>query len=859
MKASLVRWIPATAFRFALARFRGGCQRFRSAMHRWRDSSRRNQRLYLAAKWVVFGGFSGFFAFVAVLAGAFLYLNPQLPELETYSNFVHERPLRVFASDGALLAEYGTRRLIPIELEEVPELYVKGLIATEDHRFYSHNGIDWWSLANDMLALLTNPDIRRGASTITMQLPRNIGDLSRERTFIRKFKEMLLALKIERELTKDEILELYINVVPFGKQSYGVQAAAFTYYGKPASELSLAQLAMLAGISKRPEAANPINGPEPALARRNLVLRRMVAQGIIDRIAFEDAVAQPITARVHRRELDLYSPYPCELVRQELVRRFGRQVYSGFNAYTTIVTPQQAAAQNAVRSVLLSYDRRYGWRRQQEQVELDPGTEIRPQLVSALAGRVPLAGLLPVAVLDVQERSITVVGRQDRETAIEWEGIKWAREFRGTDVYSPPPKTADQVVSTGDIVWIREAEEGEWHLAQVPEVQGALVAVDPSHGGITAMVGGFDFGIRQFNHATQARRQPGSGFKPFVYSSALSVGRSPASIYLDAPLRFDNADSAQSYRPRNDSMRYNGPTRLREALYRSINLVSMRVVEDIGYRTVQDHASLFGFEREALPNDAQLAIGGGTMSATPLQMASAYAVFANGGFRVEPHLISYVEDHLGNVVHEPIHPRACDPCTDDATVLEESIQLAELEPDQTFRGATLERSGNVKFVPADRVFDAKHAFLIDSMLRDVVKRGTGSRARQLGRTDLAGKTGTTNEAADTWFNGYHRSVAATAWVGFSTRRSLGENEWGSTRPLSIWIEFMETALEGVEELAVLPPDGIAQVRIDPETGELADPGQPGSILEYLREEDLPKTSKVGERESGLEFEIEELF
>ena len=826
--------------------------------HRWFRLAR-SRRVLATLEWtaIVAGGW--FFAVLASLAGVYLYLNPQLPGADSYRNYVHERPMRVFSADGALLAEYGTRRLIPIKLEDVPDFYIKGLIATEDHRFYSHGGIDWLSLANDFFDLVLNPDVRRGASTITMQLPRNIGDLSRERTFIRKFKEMLLAMKIEQELTKDEILELYVNVVPFGKQSYGVQAAAFTYYGKPATELNLAQVAMLAGISRRPEAANPINGPEEATARRNLVLRRMLDQEIVDRQAYIEAISQPITARVHRRELDLYSPYPAEQVRQELVKRFGRQVYSGYNAYTTIATSHQKAAQGALRSALLSYDRRYGWRGAEGKINLDTGQALFTQLVDGLTGWKPVANLQPVAVERVGERDIGVVDREGKRIAIAWEGIKWAREFKGTDVYSPLPKEASEVVGVGDIVRIRLKGPEEWHLSQVPEVQGALVAVDPKHGGITAMVGGFDFGSNQFNHATQAQRQPGSGFKPFVYSAALANGKSPATIYLDAPLRYDRNDSLEAYRPRNDSKRYNGPTRMREALYRSINLVSMRVVEDIGNDAVHEHASLFGFDPKVLPIDSQLAIGGGTMSVTPLQMATAYTVFANGGFRVAPHLLTLVEDHSGQVVLKPLYAMACSPCTPEVLAGAEHVQLADAEPDQAYQRVSRAQIQRQKFVPADRVLGPRHSFLIDSMLRDVVKRGTGSRATQLGREDLAGKTGTTNEAADTWFNGYHPTVAATAWVGFSNHRSLGENEWGSTRPLSIWMDFMASALEGMDDSVSVPPEGIVQVRIDPDTGSPALPDQSGTIVEYFREEDLVEVASTSDTGPTPEVDIEEIF
>ena len=780
--------------------------------------------------------------------GTYLYLDPQIPSVDTYRNYSFETPMRVFDADGALLAEFGERRLIPIKREDIPQTYVDALISTEDKRFYEHSGIDWISLTNDMLDLAFNPEVRRGASTITMQIPRNIEDLSRKQSFLRKFKEMLLALKIENELTKDEILELYVNVVPFGKRAYGLQAAAYTYYGMAADELNLPQLAMLAGIPKRPEAGNPINGPEWALSRRNLVLRRMLAEEKIDPATYQEAIAAPITAKVHTRQVDLYSPYPSEIARREVVSKYGRSVYTGYSVYTTIRKNHQLAAQDAVRGGLESYDRRYGWRGAEKQLGTVDDGSIEPYL-NELAQTSRVGHLVPVVVIGVEDERIDVVDRDGIEYAIDWDGFKWARKFRGTDQYSPPPKSAFEVVSVGDLVRIQYRDDA-WYLSQVPEVQGALVALDPNTGEVTAMVGGYDFSTGQFNHATQARRQPGSGFKPFVYSAAINSGRSPADIYLDAPLVYNDDSFEQAYRPKNDSGRYNGPTRMRVALYRSINLVSMRILQDIGIDTVLNHARNFGFDPATLPRNSQIAIGGGTMAVTPLDMATGYSVFANGGFRVEPHLVTRVVDRFGNVIFEPTYSRVCDECESpwqsaSSDTDAESIADTVDDSDVVSSGVDQDRARTRPFIAAHRVLDQRVAFVMNSLLRDVIQRGTGRRAKSLSRLDIAGKTGTTDEALDTWFNGYTAHLATTTWVGFSDHRPLGANEFGSTRPLTIWIDFMEKALDGIPESTSEQPKGLARIRIDPETGEVAKPDQEDAVFEFFLAENVPE--EAGEK------------
>ena len=761
------------------------------------------------------------------LSAIYLYLNPQIPTAESYRHVKLETPLRVFSQDGALVGEFGERRLIPVTLEQVPPQFLRAILDTEDKRFYEHGGIDFISLSNDIVQLLTNlltdGSLGPGASTITMQLARNVS-FTLERRLLRKLKEMLLALKIERELTKDEILELYLNVVPFGKRAYGAEAAARTYYGKPLADLSLPQLAMLAGIPQAPTAGNPINGPERALRRRNLVLNRMHNQGSIDAAQYRAAVDTPITARVFSREIDVPAPYAAEWVRQQLIDQFPDLYSGGYEVFTTLSGPLQAAATRALRKGLGDYDRRHGYR----------GPELRfdsvEEAVDALADQIVVADLAPAAVVEVGDEQIIAALADGGRALVPFETMRWARPYFNEDAMGARPKVPADAVRPGDIIRLQATDEG-WRFSQLPNIQGALVSIDPKTGGVLALEGGLDFAINQFNHALQAARQPGSGFKPFIYSAALDKGITPASVFMDAPLVFDAGNLETPYRPDNDNNQYNGPTRLREGLYRSINLVSMRVLLEVGTGWALDYVGRFGFDTDAFPHNTQLAIGGGTMAVTPIEMAAAYAVFANGGHGVTPHIVQRVLDIDGNIVVESNYPRVCPDCDG------ESAETSPREP------ASLEEliagPSDAAFQPAARVMDERNAFIMHSMLRDVIRRGTGRRALALNRDDLAGKTGTTNDAADTWFNGYNPDVVTTVWVGFPDHSPLGKREYGSTTPLPIWIDYMGVALNEREETYPVQPAGVLTMKIDPETGEVAPSGREDAVFEYFLTEHAP--------------------
>ena len=862
----------------------------------------RSRRITARIMWLAYVGLCGV---VLTLAGIYLYLDPQIPRAESYRHVKLETPLRVYTRDGALLAEFGERRLIPIAFDQVPPLFVSALLDTEDKRFYEHSGIDYISLTNDSLGLVKNllfeESLGPGASTITMQLARNVS-FGLERRFIRKFKEMLLALKIEQELTKDEILELYINVVPFGKRAYGAEAAARTYYGKSLNELTLPQLAMLAGVPQAPSAGNPINGPERALRRRNLVLYRMRDQDSITESQYRAALDAPITARVFGRDLDVAAPFPAEWVRQELIDQFPDLYTKGYEVFTTLEEPLQAAATRALRRGLINYDRLHGYRGVEDHLELpvtdraDDVSETEPvtpervaeQLAEAedpmlalaeleaeeaaredwrakLRERPIYADLMPAVVIAVEADHATAELGGGLQVELPLAVLRWARPYIDVDTRGPAPRSPDQVLTVGDVIRVQASEEG-WRLAQLPDIQGALVSLDPTTGAVLALEGGFDFGLNQYNHALQAARQPGSGFKPFVYSAALHSGITPASIFMDMPLVFDDKNLESQYRPDNDNNRYNGPTRLREALYRSINLVSMRVLLKVGAGRALEYVSRFGFDTESFPRNTQLAIGGGTMAVTPLAMASAYAVFANGGYLVEPHIIDHVLDQDGEVVFDPRYPEVCKPCEEEEDTEEVVVEaLLADEPANLEALFGLGPSAEDPVILATRVIDERNAFIMHDMLQDVIRKGTGRSARtNLQRGDLAGKTGTTNDAADTWFNGYTPDVVTTVWVGFPNHTPLGANAYGSNTPLPIWRDYMQVALDQRAESHPNQPPGIVTMKIDPATGALAAANQENALFELFLGEFAPKmtankTFEVPKDPAQEEIDPEDLF
>ncbi len=752
---------------------------------------------------------------ILLLSAAFLYLNPQIPDAATFKDVKIRAPMRIYSADNKLIQEFG-ERLTPIRYEEIPLLFIRALLDTEDKRFFEHSGIDLITVANATWLLIRNQgSIRSGASTITMQLVKNISGDSQVR-FIRKFKEMLLALKIEREMTKNEILTLYLNIIPFGKHAFGIQAAANTYYGKDINQLDLAQIAMLAGIPKAPEAGNPINGPERALNRRNLVLQRMLDQQSISKSQFEQSIKAPITASVHQRKIELSSLYVAEMVRKHLLTEYGSGAYNqGLIVHTTIDSEMQRAAEKAIQARLNQYDRRHGYRGPEfrriqgtDEYRAAPEYGYPANWIASLNKAQTLGNQHPAIVIETRDQEIDVLNQDLDVVTVSWEGMNWARPYLNVNSKGRRPKLAAEIVAVGDLIRI-EAVNGSWKLGQVPDIQGALVALDPMVGEIKALVGGFDFNAKQFNHATQARRQPGSNFKPFFYAGAIENGLTAATIYNDAPIVLPGGEQEETYRPRNSGDQFHGKMRLREALYRSINLVSLRVILDYGPLNAINYVSRFGFDTSGFPRDVQLAFGGGTIALTPIDIATGYATFANGGFKVTPHVIKQIDSINEDVVFQASPAIAC---------IEACADLNQ----------------------ASRVVEPRVAYIMNSILSDAIRRGTGTKAlRALKRSDLMGKTGTTNDA-DIWFSGYTHDLVATAWAGFSDNSPVGNREWGSTTPIETWIDFMAEALPPENESRTLArPNGIVTVRINPDTGLRAEPSDPDAIFEIFREEFVP--------------------
>ena len=796
-------------------------------------------------------------AFLVVLgvSGAYVYLHPSLPTAEQMKEISLQVPLRIYARNGQVMAQIGEQRRIPVTYEQIPLLVRRAFIAAEDDRFFEHSGFDFSGIVRSAMVNLVPGGNRQGASTITMQTARNLF-LTQDRTWRRKLQEIFLTYRMERELSKEEILTYYLNVINFGKRAYGVAAAAELYYGKTLDQLTLAEAATLARIPQAPSRYNPISNPEGSRVRRGYVLRRMRELGFIDEPTAAAAAAEKIEARLHSTSYEVEAPYVAEMARIALMKIKDippDAQNQGYRIYTTIDTRLQAAANRAVRIGLLAYDRRHGWRGAKSRVTLTD-RETDEQLEATIDDFAAAGMLVPAIVTRVEPRSAQIFVRGAGRVTLEWSSLSWARRKVGERM-GPWPKRAAEVVTAGDVVYVLSAN-GKAELVQVPEASAALVALSPNDGGIAALVGGFDYfdrAVGKFNRATQAKRQPGSGFKPFLYSAALENGFTPSSMILDAPFVFDDPRLEEAWRPENSSGEFNGPMRLREALVASRNLVSIRILKTMGLRAATDYVTRFGFDKASLPNNLTLALG--SMDVTPLQVATGYTVFANGGYRVEPYFIDRIEDPKGNVVFraEPrMVARECDAPTPETTASAGTPSAPSGSDDPNVDAADAE----APLAPppgctwpaeriAPRVISAANAWLMTDMMREVITRGTGRRALALGRGDLAGKTGTTNEARDTWFNGFNRDLVASVWVGFDQSRPLGEGEEGSRTAVPIWVSFMREALRTVPERTRPMPPGLVQARISPTTGELAGVDDAGAIFEAFLEGHLPVGGVLG--------------
>lgn len=840
-----------------------------------KDAGRPNRRLSWLAL-ALGAGLTVSAAIVATVIGAYLYVEPGLPEAETIREIPLQIPLRIYSRDGRLIEEVGERRRELVNYEDLPQHVIDAFIAAEDRRFFEHPGIDYQGILRAAFRLAASGEISGGGSTLTQQLARDYF-LTREQVFTRKIREAFLAYKIEQEFTKEEIFALFVNKMFFGQRAYGVAAAAQVYFGKPLADINHAEAATLAGVLPAPTNYNPVRSPANAVMRRGYVLGRMRTLGFIDQNTYQQSMDYPLLSRLHGTANELSAPHVAEMVRREMVRRYGEADYdsAGFNVVTTIDSRLQRSANYAVRNGLLAFTRRRGYRGPLARLSdnIDPAVlhaaqfEEWPEAVRASLENFGNPGGLQVALVtatDEETRTAAIVLQSGERAELPWYAMSWARPFIDRETSGAPPETVADVMAPGDIIYVMPITLGGYALAQIPEAQSAIVSLDPEDGGITSLVGGFDFSISKYNRATQAARQPGSSFKPFIYSAALEQGNTPATIILDSHVVIRSSELEEDWRPQNYSGRVYGEQRMREALVRSMNLASVRLLlERTGIGNAVRHIAPFGFGEAALPRNGSLALGGG--NASPLDMVQAYATFSNGGYAVKPYVIDTISDAEGNILYRAEPLVVCRQCEREEAVEEEAarptldplrdpigtrayvasvadsfhyLQEGEAPGHYELQEAARQRAlesmadvaltyrpdaneapelfENVKAAP--RIISEQNAYLIQDMMRDVIRRGTGRRALQLGRNDLSGKTGTSNDRRDAWFAGFNAGMSSIVWVGYDDDRPLGPREEGSRTALPIWIDFAREALRGVEERQMPVPEGIVTVRISKSTG-----------------------------------------
>ncbi|WP_372242031.1 penicillin-binding protein 1A [Pseudomonas sp. Fl4BN1] len=775
--------------------------------------------------WSIVAVFCGL---LLALSGAYLYLSPGLPSVEALRSIQLQIPLRVYSSDGKLIAEFGEMRRTPIRFADIPPNFINALLSAEDDNFANHYGVDPSSLMRAATQLVKSGHIQSGGSTITMQVAKNFF-LSSERSFSRKTTEILLALQIERQLTKDEILELYVNKIYLGNRAYGIEAASQVYYGKSIRDASLAQMAMIAGLPKAPSRFNPLANPARSKERRDWILGRMYKLGKITEAAYTEALNEPLNASYHVPTPEVNAPYVAEMARAEMVGRYGSDAYTeGFRVTTTVPSDLQEMANTAVHEGLMTYDQRHGYRGPESRL---PG-KTQAAWTTELTKQRTISGLEPAIVTQVEKNGVQVLTRNGEEH-VAWDTMKWARPFLNTNSMGPVPRQPADVAQVGDLIRVQRQADNSLKFSQIPVAQGALVTLDPQNGAIRALVGGFAFEQSNYNRAMQAKRQPGSSFKPFIYSAALDNGYTPASLVNDAPIVFVDEYLDKVWRPKNDTNTFLGPIRMREALYKSRNLVSIRLLQSMGVDRTIDYISKFGFNKQDLPRNLSLALGTATL--TPMEIATGWSTFANGGYKISPYIIDKIESRNGEMLFSANPPSV--PTGDTA-----SSGIAAPEHNFTVNTVAGENPAQAPVqtpAVAERIIDGRTSYILNSMLEDVIKLGTGRRALALGRSDLAGKTGTTNDSKDAWFSGYNADYVTTVWTGFDQPESLGRREYGGTVALPIWMNFMGAALKGKPPHTQPEPEGILSLRVDPVSGRAATPGTPNAYFELFKSEDSP--------------------
>ena len=791
------------------------------------------------------------------LVALYIVLASSLPSVEELQDMKMQIPMRIYTQDKKLIAVYGEKKRIPVTFSEIPEDLKNAFIAAEDNRFYSHSGVDYIGLLRAFKSFVSTGKVTQGGSTITMQVARNFY-LTREKKIIRKLREILLAYKMERNLSKERIFELYMNKIYLGHRAYGVAAAAQVYYGKRLPELTLAEIAMIAGLPKAPSRYNPIANEKRALQRRDYVLRRMSENNFISKESYVTAYLKPVTARLNKASIELKAPYVSEMARAEMEERFGNEAYTlGYDVFTTIDSKLQAAAQKSLKSNIEKYDIRHGYRGAESRIkysellneDLEYDLEISITNIKRFLGNYySINGNSPAVILEVNKNKIKVYSKDNQMLDIALEDVLIKSQYYDVN-YKKRIRDLNKILSIGDVVRVKKSS-GKWRLSQIPNVNGALISIDSNSGAISALSGGYDFRLSKFNRATQAKRQPGSSFKPFIYSAALNKGYSPASIVNDAPKVFKEDTVSGAWRPKNYGGKFHGPTRLRYGLAKSRNMISIRLLDSIGIKYTLNFMENFGINSEKLPKDLTLALGSGEI--TPIKLAEAYAYFSNGGYGIKPYLIEQVRTRDNKIIYVENPIRVCgNPC-DYISLDTLQFPLAKsVEEISELR----EKAGLPRF--ATQTIDPRNIYQMVSMMKDVVKYGTAKKAKVLKRSDIAGKTGTTNDQKDAWFSGFNRDVVTISFLGFDDHSSLGKKEFGSTAALPMWIDYMKIALRGTPKSNMDEPEGLVSAKIDSKNGLLASPDSKNSIIEVFRKENVPKTfSKENKKTKTKEKEVE---
>ena len=827
---------------------------------------------------------------VGLISGGFLLIqtSASLPDAQSIRDVELKIPLRIYSSEGLLISEFGNERRKPVVLEQVPPLLVDAILASEDDNFYHHHGIDFTGLIRAAISNFRSGQSQQGASTITMQVARNFF-LSREKTYSRKLREVLLAFRLEQLFSKDEILALYINKIFLGHRSYGFGAAADVYYGRELAELSLAELAMLAGLPQAPSSNNPLRSPERATKRRNYVLDRLKTLNKIDDSQYQTALAAPVTAEKHGKGTELDAPHIAEMVRAKLVERLGEEAYwQGLSVHTTISAKQQQAAERALRKGLQSYDRRHGFRgpiakidRTKVDLLLSSANEDTSETFTQVLQRFPSSHeQIPALIIELQRDFAVAQSSDHGSIKILLETSLWARRHLTVNRLGEQPSAMTDILQVGDVVYLQPIESDKqisedelspsnsWRLSQIPNIGGALISMQPNTGEVLALVGGYDFFLNKYNRAMQSIRQPGSNIKPFIYSAALDQGFTPATLVSGAPIVITDATHGTVWRPENYSGKFFGPTRIREALTKSLNLVSIRLLRAIGVPFAREYLSRFGIDMSRFSPTLTMALGSGGV--TPMEMLSAYSVLANTGYKVEPYFIERITDRQGEVIFQAPQAVFCDECYDHFLAEKELAEQPEVDLDETATEEILDEAMLIEVeqqqdtpqppeltYQAQRVMSKTNNFLTVSMLKDVIRHGTARKALALSRPDLAGKTGTTNDYVDAWFSGFNSQLAATVWIGFDEPSSMGRGEAGSVAALPIWIDFMRTALQGLPLDSDLPPDFIEQGLVNRNSGKRSNELDPDAVIEYFSKEPaLLQASEITDAALGEEDSFE---